>query len=67
MPGFSLYEDTDLRRATAHKLYYFAIEVGFGANGYLPSLLIQFLCTVCTALVHVYIPLAPNPTSIAKQ
>ena len=27
-----LYEDTDLRRATAHQLYSFAIEVGFGAN-----------------------------------
>ena len=31
--GFPLYEDTDLRRATAHQLYCFAIEVGFGANG----------------------------------
>ena len=30
--GFPLYEDTDLRRATAHQLYCFAIEVGFGAN-----------------------------------
>ena len=31
--GFPLYEDTDLRKATAHQLYCFAIEVGFGANG----------------------------------
>ena len=30
--GFPLYEDTDLGRATAHQLYCFAIEVGFGAN-----------------------------------
>ena len=30
--GFPLYEDTDLRRATANQLYCFAIEVGFGAN-----------------------------------
>ena len=32
-PGFPLYEDTDLGRATAHQLYCFAIEVWFGANG----------------------------------
>ena len=31
-PGFSLYEDIDLRRVTARQLYCFAIEVGFGAN-----------------------------------
>ena len=30
--GFPLYENTDLGRATAHQLYCFAIEVGFGAN-----------------------------------
>ena len=36
VPGFPLYEDTDLGRATAHQLYCFAIEVGFGANA-LPS------------------------------
>ena len=29
VPGFPLYEDTDLRRATAHQLYCFGIEVGF--------------------------------------
>ena len=34
MPGFPLYKDTDLRRATAHQLYCFAIEVWFGANGF---------------------------------
>ena len=32
VPGFPLYEDTDLRRATAHQFYCFAIEVLFGAN-----------------------------------
>ena len=32
MLGFPLYKDTDLRRATAHQIYCFAIEVGFGAN-----------------------------------
>ena len=31
--GFPLYKDTDLGRATAHQLYCFAIEVGFGAIG----------------------------------
>ena len=30
--GFPLYEDTDFRRAATHQLYFFAIEVGFGAN-----------------------------------
>ena len=32
--GFPLYKDTDLRRATAHQLYCFAIDVGFGANAW---------------------------------
>ena len=32
--AFPLYEDTYLRRASAHQLYCFAIEVGFGANAY---------------------------------
>ena len=31
--GFPLYESTADGRATAHQLYCFAIEVGFGANG----------------------------------
>ena len=33
VPGFPLYNDTDLRRATAHKHYCFTIKVWFGANG----------------------------------
>ena len=33
----SIYEDTDLRRATAHQLYCFAIEAGFGVNASAPS------------------------------
>ena len=32
MPEFPLCENTDIRRAIAHQLYCFAIEVGFGAN-----------------------------------
>ena len=30
VPGLPLCKDTDLRRATAHQLYCFAIEAGFG-------------------------------------
>ena len=34
---FIIYKATDLRRATAHQLYCFAIEVWFGANGRKPG------------------------------
>ena len=30
----SLYEDHEIRRAATHQLYCFAIEIGFGANGW---------------------------------
>ena len=32
VPEFPLYEDTDVRRASSHQLYCFAIEIVFGAN-----------------------------------
>ena len=63
-PGFPLYEDTDLGRATAHQLYCFAIEVGFGANG---SLGTHTSPLVKCMVLYSAVPSAPNQTSIAKQ
>ena len=51
--GFPLYEDADLRRATTHQLYCFAIEIGFGANGLASSLVnkqVALHCFTWTAL-----------------
>ena len=46
--GFPLYKDTDLGRATAHQLYCFAIEIGFGANegGYIAATALQLSLTI---------------------